>query len=158
MIKIYPINKMCSSECVENLMINLRVIGKIEPGFKINTKETHLELDNTTQWQFLLRWYRGDSRYTTIGKIHSIITNSSHIINQAINDFTDKIFSPMEMYLNNTPEGFLKIMLNILLDTEIGLKNLRDTYKQYITTSSKLEMEIESTNRQINSIKKLFNS
>jgi len=36
---------------------------------KINTKDKYLKLDDTTWWQGVFRWYRGDSRITMYEKI-----------------------------------------------------------------------------------------
>lgn len=145
---------MHSADCTEKLIIDLKVISKIGPGSKINTKEKYLELDDTTWWQGALRWYRGDSRQTTCDKIHLTILYSSSIVNLAINDLKDKLESPLPMYLDSTPLEFLEIMLKNLESAKIGLENLKDTYIHDTTLSSKLEMDISSVIRQISTISK----
>lgn len=145
---------MNNIDCIEKLIIDLKVISKIGPGTKINTKEKYLELDDTTWWQGALRWYRGDSRQTSSDKIHTTITSCSTIINLAIQDIKEKLSVPLPMYLDSTPEEFLEIMLTNLKSAKIGLENLKDTYIHDTTLSSKLEMDISSVNRMINLIEK----
>jgi len=145
---------MNNIDCIEKLIIDLKVISKIGPGTKINTKEKYLELDDTTWWQGALRWYRGDSRQTSSDKIHTTINSCSTIINLAIQDLNEKLSIPLPMYLDSTPEDFLEIMLTNLKSAKIGLENLKDTYIHDITLSSKIEMDISSINRMINLIEK----
>jgi len=145
---------MNNIDCIEKLIIDLKVISKIGPGTKINTKEKYLELDDTTWWQGALRWYREDSRQTSSDKIHTTINSCSTIINLAIQDLNEKLSIPLPMYLDSTPEDFLEIMLTNLKSAKIGLENLKDTYIHDITLSSKIEMDISSINRMINLIEK----
>lgn len=145
---------MCNVDCVEKLMIDLKVLSKIGPGSKINTKEKYLELDDTTWWQGAIRWYRGDSRQTTSDKIHTSVMGCSSIINSAINDYKDNLDTPLPMYLDSTPEDFLILMFGNLSGARIGIENLRDTYIHDNTLSSKLEMDIASVKRQLSLIEK----
>ncbi len=147
---------MFNFDCVEKLLIDLKVISKIGPGTKINTKEKYLELDDTTWWQGALRWYRGDSRQTTSDKIHTTISSCSHIINAAINDFRNEPDIIVQMYLNSTPHDFLVMMRTSLKSAKVGVENLRDTYIHDTTLSSKLEFDILSIDRQVGLVEKLI--
>ena len=148
------LKSMCSVECVKTLLVNLKVLGKIGPGSKINTKEKYLELDDTTWYQSALRWYRGDSRYTTSDKIQTTIKKSSIIVNNAIKDLHENGDYLSEKYINSTPEDFLTLVLGILKNAKIGVENLKDTYVHDTTLSSQLEMDISSLDRQIKTIEK----
>lgn len=147
---------MFNFDCVEKLLIDLKVISKIGPGNKINTKEKYLELDDTTWWQGALRWYRGDSRQTTSDKVHITISSCSHIINAAISDFRTEPDKIVQMYLNSTPYDFLIMMRNSIKTAKVGVENLRDTYIHDTTLSSKLEFDILSIDRQVGMIDKII--
>jgi len=148
---------MFNADCIEKLMIDLKVISKIGPGSKINTKEKYLEIDDTTWWQGALRWYRGDSRQTTSDKIHITISSCSHVINNAISEYRENQDTPIPMFLNSSPKDFLIMIHTGLKGANTGVENLRDTYIHDNTLSSKLEFDILSISRQINLIEKYIN-
>jgi len=148
---------VCDDDCVDKLMTNLKVIGKIGPGFKIDTKGKYLKLDDTTYWQGATRWYRGDSRDTMYEKVHSNILSSLKIINMAINDNISNPDTPLTIYNNVSPTDFLVTMHDILKNTRIGLENLRDTYNADSTLTSRLEMDIISVQNQVALILKNVN-
>lgn len=143
---------ICDEDHVDKTMTNLKVIGKIGPGFKVNTKGKYLQLDDTTYWQGVMRWYRGDSRTTMYEKIHSTVHSSLLIVNMAITDLEDSPDKVFMIYHNCTPSEFLKIMLDILKSSRVGMDNLKDTYDPDPTLSSRLEMDILSVKNQINII------
>jgi hypothetical protein len=139
---------ICDEDYVNKTMTNLKVIGKIGPGSKVNTKGKYLQLDDTTYWQGALRWYRGDNRDTMYGTIHNTIRNSLKIVNMAIS-----IENPnqcMEMYNNCTQLDFIGTMYEILKESLIGMENLKDTYDPDPGMSSRLEMDILLIKNQLN--------
>lgn len=145
---------MWNIDSTEKLLIDLKVISKIGPGTKVNTKEKYLELDDTTWWQGAIRWYRGDSRQTSSDKIHNTVMSCSTIVNSAVNDYKESLKSPLPMYLDSVPEDFLLLMYHNLKLARTGIENLKDTYIHDTTLSSKLEMDIASLSRQILTIEK----
>ena len=140
---------MCSIECTKRLMVDLRTLGKIEEGKKINTKEKYLSSDDTTFFQPLWRWYRGDSRISTGNKIEKILTCSANLVEKATADINSGHDDPKEIYLKISPSKFLDDIRVVLVQADRGVKNLRDTYVQDDTISSKLEMHIQTLGRQI---------
>lgn len=135
----------------------MKVIGKIQEGQKINTKNKYIELDDTTFLQPLWRFIRGDSRISMETHIHDTINASNNLIQRAVIDIENKDNKPKGIYLNRTPINFLLYFENVLEDFEKGIKNLRDTYIQDNTLSSKLEIEINNIINQkyeISEIKK----
>lgn len=147
---------ICEEDHVDKTMTNLKVIGKIGPGFKVNTKGKYLQLDDTTYWQGAMRWFRGDSRNTMYEKIHSTIYNSFTIINMAISDYRENPHQSSGVYQNSTPGDFLLTMSEILQQTKIGMENLKDTYDPDPTLSSRLEIDILSVRNQLSSINSLL--
>lgn len=140
---------MCSIECTKKLMVDLRTLGKIEEGKKINTKEKYISSDESTFFQFAWRWYRGDSRIATGNKIESILTCSSNLIEQAKQDLDSNDDEPKELFLKTKPSQFLDDIRSVLIQANKGVRHLRDTYIQDDTISSKLEMHIQTLDRQV---------
>lgn len=143
---------ICDEDHVDKTMTNLKVIGKIGPGFKVNTKGKYLQLDDTTYWQGALRWFRGDSRTTMYEKIHSTVHSSLLIVNMAISDYIENPNESIVIYYNSTPHEFLTIMYDILKSAKVGMDNLKDTYDPDPTLSSRLEMDILSVKNQLTTI------
>jgi hypothetical protein len=143
---------MCTIDCIERLLVDLRTLGKIEEGKKINTKEKYISSDDTTFLQPLWRWYRGDSRMAMGNKIQDTLSCTTDVIKKAIADINDKNNSPKSIYLDVSPAVFLYDLREVLILANKGLKNLRDTYVQDDTMSSKLELQIQTINRQLDSI------
>lgn len=148
---------VCDDDYINKLLTNLKVIGKIGPGFKINTKGKYLQLDDTTYWQGLLRWYRGDSRNTMYEKVHSTISASQKIVNMLIRDLNYNPEEPKEIYNNCTPGDFLRIVYQILKGAKSGMESLKDTYDPDPTLSSRLEMDIISVSNQLLQIDRTLN-
>lgn len=142
-----------TNDCVDKLLTDLNVIGKIGPGTKVNTKDKYLKLDDTTWWQGAHRWYRGDSRDTTYEKIHSTIATSLRFINLALKDLKDNPYEIIPIYMNSIPDEFLRLLYDTLKKTKIGIENLKDTYIHDPTLSSRLEMDLISIKNQMNLIK-----
>lgn len=135
---------MCSIECTRSLITDLKVLGKVGPKNKINTKTIGLDLDDTHWYQSIIRWYRGDSRYIAGNKIKSIVQHSSDIVNDAIK------FDPDNKYYEDmTPKEFLEFLKDTLRDAKVGLEHLKDTYFEDNRFSSELESYINSLNRQV---------
>lgn len=120
----------------ESLMINLKIIskipqnGRISRNYNINTSNVNniiLETNNTVLLPFK-RLYYGDSRYTAIQDINNIINNTMEYIKEIeINSFDIKI----------------KQLLHALENTMIGINNLKITYSNDITISSKIDILLQ---------------
>lgn len=149
---------ICDDDCIDKLLTNLKVIGKIGPGFKINTKGKYIQLDDTTYWQGFTRWYRGDSRDTMYEKIHNTIVSCNKVIMMVINDFKEDPNKVSHLYNDCTPSDFLEIMYNILRNAKNGMECLKDTYNSDPTLSSRLEIDIISVQNQIFLINSTINN
>lgn len=131
----------CACEnTTKRLIVELGVIGKITRGYKLNTKEAFIALDNCTWYQGLLRTYRGDSRQTATGKITKIIEQAEHIIMEAIRDFGSGV--KKDTYMNMNPRDFLKIFINVIKEAREGVENLKITYSQDTTVLSCLNVSL----------------
>ena len=60
-----------SKNAMDTLLVNLKVLSKIECGDRIMTNKKCLELDKSKGWiSTFLRWFREESRDKTIKEIH----------------------------------------------------------------------------------------
>lgn len=139
---------------VENLLINLKVLGKLIDGSKLNTKEKLLHVDPYSWFQGLYRWNRGDNRKTTCEVIRFIIAKASKIVQISLQSSPEAFIEEKSLHL--THENLLKTLLVELKKTLKGLQVLVQTYEYDKTITSKLEVEIAILIRQNESIDEYF--
>ena len=123
----------------ESLMINLKIIskipqnGRISRNYNINTNNVNnivLETNNNVFLPFK-RIYYGDSRYTAIQDINNIINNTIEYIS--------------EIETNRTESYGVKIkqLLHHLEHSIHGITNLKITYVNDITITSKIDILLQ---------------
>lgn len=138
----------------KDLIINLKVIGKIGTGFKINTKEKYIELDDSTWYQWALRKYRGDTRYSSITKINDTVEQVKFLIRIALEEVESERIH--DRYMGRTPRDFLEFIRGVLEETVKGLKNLMNTYTRDTTIYSQLEMNLFVLEKNMADIDRVF--
>lgn len=143
-----------SVESLENLIIDLRVIGKIGPGIKMNTKGVNLDLDDTTWYQSAIRWYRGDSRNISANKIKSLLKYASEIVEGVLEAHKSNSNINLRIYGELTPIEFLEMFIKVLRQSKIGMDNLKDTYHNDNRFCSEIESYISWINKIIKDIEK----
>ncbi len=123
----------------ESLMVNLKIIskipknGRISRNYDINTSNTNiivLESNNTVLLPFK-RIYYGDSRYTAIQDINTIINNTIEYIKEI------EITKPESYKIK------IKQLLYHLEHSIHGITNLKVTYSSDITISSKIDILLQ---------------
>ena len=115
----------------KTLIINLKILGQIDTGMKINTQQQYFTLDDK-RFQNFTRWYRTDNRHYTYEKISNLVENLSRLYSE------EK--QPPVGYTN---ENFKEILENAVT----GLCKLKTTYMDDKTFVSMLEVEIDLLNR-----------
>lgn len=149
------------TEQKNDILINLKVIGKIGPGDKINTKKKHFDKDNTSWYQPFLRLYRGDSRECCINQINYLINETNTLITLAIKSKqiglskTDEFF-----YKNFSPNEFLKMLWDerIIHNALTGVENLKDTYNNDSNITSRIECLVTILRKNIIELEKEIKS
>ena len=109
-------------------IINLKVVGKIKRGEKLNTRFYRFTIETTSMLspQFFYRWLNGESRDQTIDALDSLISscvNQSGLSERENIDLVDQ-----------------------LIHASSGIKNLAQTYKDDQTTCAGFEMILEKIN------------
>ena len=126
---------------LKTILINLKVLGSLETGMKLNTREKNFIIDDITWWQSAARLYRRDSRDVTYEKLVELIGSLSSILSSK--DGNSQILAMNYKSI----EDFVLNLKNILLKAIEGLKKLKETYILDVTFVSQLEIEIENLKR-----------
>jgi len=115
-------------------IINLIVIGHLETGMKLNTRNKIFEIDEYNWYQGLSRLYRRDNKIQTIEKIEILVNYIIQMVNSNV------MSEELDMY------KYIEDGIN-------GLIKLQQTYEQDITTKAKLQVEIEALSKVKDKVK-----
>ena len=167
--------KRFTYETLDSLLLDLKIISKIEEGDKICVSEnSNLSIDtNSTFMQTLTRWYNNDSRSATIDYIENTLNNTLFITNLILKNETEKQLSNKQKKQNlvqsisemniienlHFKEGnsqLLKRFYLEMINATDGLKNLKITYQADISISSKIQLIIDKFTNRIKKIDELL--
>lgn len=145
-----PISPISFNNVIDQLTLNLKVMGDIKNGDKLSTVNNNIEIDAYSYVRALYRTYIGDSRTKTIEKLYEVIEDVNKITNQLLKfeSFSDDII--------NLPDNNAKILQDLIPDMvngKKGLSNLKLTYQGDVLTENKLDMLIKKLGDQIDMIK-----
>ena len=125
---------------IEELIINLKVIGSIEVNQKVITRGKYLNIEPISIIpEAVRRWWRQDNRYETIKKVNEIVDIA---IRESIKQ--------KNMKPDNVNEDYTVSFLTIsdyLPGVIGGLKNLKQTYSTCIITSCQIDSVIDKINK-----------
>lgn len=162
-----------SGICLQKLLINLKIISKIEDGGKLSTTSSYLELDNhnNSLMQGVLRWWYKESREKTLSNLTCIVQDCLRILklikaSKTLEKSKDNI-PPRELEIIqafNNERNACHLTNNQLLETlyvEIknaleGMQNLKSTYNEDITFGAKLDLQIQILQKQSKEIESLL--
>jgi hypothetical protein len=115
---------------IEEIIINLKLLNKVEKNQKIITRGEYLNIEpKTIIPECIRRWNRQDSRHETLRKINSII------------DIAIKIMDDIKYKDYNIKK--------YLLESKIGISNLKETYVLCNQTCSRLDIIIDKINTKL---------
>ncbi len=115
---------------IEEIIINLKLLNKVEKNQKIITRGEYLNVEpKSLVPEFIRRWNRQDSRHETLRKINSIIDVSIKIIDDPkYKDYNIRKY---------------------LLESKVGISNLKETYCLCNQTCSRLDIIIDKINSKL---------
>lgn len=115
---------------IEEIIINLKLLNKVEKNQKIITRGEYLNVEpKTIIPEFIRRWNRQDSRHETLRKINSIIDVSIKILDDPkYKDYNIRKY---------------------LLESRVGITNLKETYCLCNQTCSRLDIIIDKINTKL---------
>ena len=104
------------------IIINLKVIGAIQPNDKINTSDNYLNIESKSIIPHAIkRWWRSDDRNESLNRIDQIITEAINKSNPIIN--------------------------KNIKNTLVGLNNFKETYSKCVQTVARINTIIEKINQ-----------
>lgn len=122
----------------EDIFVNLTLLAKIEVGDKLirNKDDKHLNID-TSYFQFITRWLKGNSRNTSL-KFISLVLSKAFDINDTL--LADKSHVSAQQLFRLTSD--LKNCLN-------GLNNLKQTYTYDKLIQSEIDVMIDNVRSKL---------
>lgn len=143
---------------IEEILLQLNIISKIDKLSKITVSNKSLEIDNR-YFQFIRRYYNGDSRNSTIENIDQIISKSFILIDDILNKevANDIEKGQQKNYFTEDNSHLLQRFLLELTNSIKGINNLKQTYSGDTTTTARVDFIIQKINMRIEKIQKLLN-
>lgn len=137
---------------LDSLVLNLKIISKIKPGYKISLKENNtmindIYIDNS-YFQNFYRIFSDNSRENTINFLDVLDKEINTKIEELVKDDN---FNHTNMFLNSKENILLNLSHNLNLSL-VGLNNLINTYEGDEYTISKIEMIINNFELKIRKI------
>lgn len=131
-----------------NILLNLKVLGKIKTGYKLSIIDNNINIDNT-YIQSVNRWYNNNSRNETV----KFLENLDEKITKKIEELLEIDNSSLFLDTRET----LLLDLNHHLKTSIdGLRNLISTYQADELIISNLELILNNFNLKIKKISNII--
>lgn len=111
--------------------VNLKILAKLEPFQKLNTKATHFSLHKTNAYvpEFVVRWWVGASRESDYNRLKELYAAAEKILDD------DKERERMLLHLKESTKG---------------LRALQKTYESDATTLAKIDWLLDSVTTSIN--------
>jgi hypothetical protein len=122
----------------EDIFVNLTLLSKIEVGDKLvrSRSDKHLNID-TSYLQFITRWFKGNSRNTSLQFINLVLTKAFEINDKLLHEKTDIAAQSLFRLTSD-----LKNALN-------GLNNLKQTYSFDKLIQSEIDVMIDNVRSKL---------
>lgn len=156
-------NKLQNSENIkendislDSLILNLKIISKLKPGYKLSVKENNEQVNDvyidTSYLQYIYRIFSDNSRDNTTKFLEILDKEITKKIEELVKkeDYTDT-----NMFLNSKENILLNLSHNLNLSL-VGLNNLINTYANDEYTISKIEMIINNFELKIRKISNIL--
>lgn len=127
--------KIVNEMTLEEVFININLISKIEPNYKLFINNKFINID-TSYVQSISRWFFGNDRKTTIFFVNLVINKSF--------EYCDKLL--------NTKNIDTKLLFRITSDIKNsinGLLNLKHTYSSDKLVQAEIDVIIENIRNKI---------
>ena len=138
---------------IDNCLLNLKIISKLEENDKLITNQDILKIDKPVVFQGIKRWYSKEGREETMEKLNGIFQKSF--------DITDSILKNEQNQNNNTidlndsnSQVFQKFIVEFTNSLN-GIDNLKKTYKEDIPMKSQLDMIGSKLNNRLEKMNKV---
>lgn len=137
---------------ISNSLTNLKILSKLKSNNKLSFGDNKFLIDEWTYSQPLRRWWSQESRNNTLSHLNNFVTELFLIIDSVysrelneVSDITNEYYPDVDSS-NVFKEENSKILLQFVTEignANIGLNNLKRTYKNDTAIVSSLEIIIE---------------
>ena len=142
-----------SKNLIENCLLNLKIIAKLEENDKLITTDELLKIDKPIIFQGIRRWYTQESREVTMNKLNNIYTCSFNITDNILRN--EKNLEEDETNLDDSNSQIFQKFIIELTNSLRGIDNLKTTYKEDVPMISQLDMISSKLNTRLEKMNKI---
>ena len=138
---------------IDNCLLNLKIISKLEENDKLITNQDILKIDKPVVFQGIKRWYSSEGRNVTMEKLNSIFQKSFDITDSILKNEQSQNQNTIDLNDSNS-QVFQKFIVEITNSLN-GIDNLKKTYKDDIPMKSQLDMIGSKLNNRLEKMNKV---
>ena len=146
----------CIDASLDSLILNLKIISKLKPGYKLSLKKNINEMNeiyiDTGYLQYLYRLFSDNSRNNTIKFLELLDKEITKKIEELV---IKEKSNDLDMFLNSKENILLNLSHNLNLSL-VGLNNLINTYSNDEHTVSNIEIIINNFELKIRKISNIL--
>ena len=129
---------MDNTTIVDNCLLNLKIISKLEENDKLITNQDILKIDKPVLFQGVKRWFSKEGRETTMDKLNEIYNESFKITDGILKD--EKMDKKEDNDLDDSNSQIFQKFIVEFTNSLNGIDNLKKTYKDDVPMKSQLDM------------------
>lgn len=145
---------MSFNESIDNNILNLKIISKIEENDKLITSNNLLKIDRPTLLQGMHRWIGNESRSNAIERLSEIYDEGFKITDDLLSK--EKSLKENQNELCDTNSQVFQKYIVEFTNSLNGIDNLKKTYKNDVLILSQLEMIINKVNTRLEKMNDIF--
>lgn len=149
------------SKLVDDAMVNLKLISKIEENKKLTTKNNKIESHTSFLPEFISRYFNGEDRNKSLGIIRDAIYTAIEISDSEMNSTNMNIYdikaddiTRFELDQFYGACNTLKQFSISLEEASKGIKNFQKTYTDDSNIVSNIEVLLKTVQQQITKIER----
>jgi len=149
------------SKLIDESMVNLKLIAKIEENVKITTKNNTIENHSSYLPECLSRYLYGEDRIKSLNVIRNIIYTAIELSDSEMNSTCINIYNIKSNDITRFELDQFYNACNVLKQFSIGLdesmkgiKNFQETYKDDSNINSNVEVLLKTIQNQITKIER----
>ena len=144
---------MDKTKLIDNCLLNLKIISKLEENDKLITDQDILKIDKPVIFQGIKRWYSKEGRNTTMERLNNIFEESFNITDEILRNA--KTDDNEENNLNDSNSQIFQKFIVEFTNSLSGIDNLKKTYKDDIPMKSQLDMIGNKLNNRLEKMNKM---
>ena len=112
-----------NEDSIDNVITNLKIIALIKVDEKLSIRKGHLQIDNSSNFQFFKRWFYRDSRDIVLLFIKDLIRNIYNLFNK-ITCYNDNqvVLNRVLEEMENAKTGLINLKLTYATDPVMVVK------------------------------------